>query len=586
MQVQLIDNEEKARMERCKEHARVAGLVFPNETLEYIISNRMMLEIMPKVMIPTLYDFWVHDVQALSGNIKYDYFPHNPYETVINTMPPISFYNDNNPGWVNTFIFYHVLGHVDFFQNNIYYQNTKDDDFYGRALSDKRVIEKLKKEMGEEKRYVDYVIEFSRQIDNLVGFHRELLDVELKKIRESDRVEFYFGEFSRKLIADKKTKTKDYLKDFGLFNKYEKKYGKKGGEEIFFKDVVKKHLEFEELFEKKKKDQVENSDSEKRTDLLSFLMNNSSFVNRGKNKWAKKVMGIVRDTGLYFSPQMRTKIMNEGWASYWHQELFLTDEMMKGNEIAFARVDTGVTMMPKFGLNPYALGLLLFRFIEDMADKGKLDISFQNLKGVEDRKKFDMKIGKGRQHLFSLRENLDDRLFVNYLSDDDFEDFVQKHRLFVVGAKIVVDNFGRPKRQYYIKSRKGKNYRKMLNKTLYHPPHVEVDTEKLSDDELYLVHEFEGRSLVTHMIPDVLTGLSYLWGGNKDSVVQGKVSLETTEFELPKKTLEQMRSEKPPSDEDEIEYQELRVVYRMVNGSITKKTENTETKKIKKGDLI
>ena len=144
---------------------------FQDETLEYIVTNRDLLELSPKVMIPTLYDFWVHDVEVLREKGKYELYPGNPYETVINTRPAISFYNDNNPDWLNVMIFYHVLAHVDFFQNNLYFRHTWDYDFAGEALSDKRVIAKLRADHG---RWVDYVIEFSRSIDNLVGYHTEL----------------------------------------------------------------------------------------------------------------------------------------------------------------------------------------------------------------------------------------------------------------------------------------------------------------------------------------------------------------------------------------------------------------------------
>ena len=119
-------------------------------------------------MIPTLYDYWVHDVEVLREKGRYELYPNNPYETVINTRPAISFYNDNNPDWLNVMIFYHVLAHIDFFQNNVYFRNTWDCDFTGQALSDKRMIAKLRSEKG---RWVDYVIEFTRGIDNLVGFH-------------------------------------------------------------------------------------------------------------------------------------------------------------------------------------------------------------------------------------------------------------------------------------------------------------------------------------------------------------------------------------------------------------------------------
>jgi len=103
--MELIDQHTKKIMEGCKERARKAGLRFQDETLEYIVTNRDLLELSPKLMIPTLYDYWVHDVEVLKEKGKYELYPSNPYETVINTRPAISFYNDNNPDWLNVMIF-------------------------------------------------------------------------------------------------------------------------------------------------------------------------------------------------------------------------------------------------------------------------------------------------------------------------------------------------------------------------------------------------------------------------------------------------------------------------------------------------
>ena len=63
-------------------------------------------------------------------------------------------------------IFYHVLGHIDFFQNNIFFKHTWGDDFLGQARADKRLIARLRSEYG---RWVDYVIEFARGADNISG---------------------------------------------------------------------------------------------------------------------------------------------------------------------------------------------------------------------------------------------------------------------------------------------------------------------------------------------------------------------------------------------------------------------------------
>ena len=116
--MKLINHHTKKIMEGCKERAQDVGLKFDQESLEYIVTNSDLIELQPKIMIPTMYDFWVNDVEIIQGKEKYKVFPHNPYETVINSRPAISFYNDNNPDWLNVMIFYHVLAHIDFFQNN------------------------------------------------------------------------------------------------------------------------------------------------------------------------------------------------------------------------------------------------------------------------------------------------------------------------------------------------------------------------------------------------------------------------------------------------------------------------------------
>ena len=69
--------------------------------------------------------------------------------------------------------------------------------------------------------------------------------------------------------------------------------------------------------------------------------------------------------------------MNEGWASYWHENLFLQDDRIEGHEVDFARTHAGVTSMPRVGLNPYALGMRLFYYIEQLVDKGKYSIGFK-----------------------------------------------------------------------------------------------------------------------------------------------------------------------------------------------------------------
>jgi len=534
--MELIDQHTKSIMEGCKVRARAAGLTFEDESLEYVVTNRDLLELSPKVMIPTLYDYWVHDVEVLKGKGKYELYPSNPYETVINTRPAISYYNDNNPDWLNVMIFYHVLGHIDFFQNNLYFRHTWDYDFTGEALSDKRVIAKLRADHG---RWVDYVIEFARGIDNLVGYYAVLGgSFPIDSGMEDERLDYYFDVFLQEV---KKAKTGQYIKEIERYNQCRHEMGNLCVES-FFAVVDRKYPEFNALFAKHK--EKKNSTP---LDVIQYIMSHSEFLNKEENRWMQSVIQVTRKTSLFFQPQIRTKIMNEGWASYWHEVLFLQDDRIKGHEVDFARVNAGVTAMPRVGLNPYALGMRLFYQIESLADKGRLSWDFNKLTDSLQREKFDAKAGKGREYIFYIRENFSDFTFINQFVN---QDFVDSHKLFVAGKRL---NEEKMVWEYYVKSRDAGAYRRMLLSSLYHPPHVTIDHEKTQKTgTLYLNHKFEGKPLLKEFIPNTLLGIEYLWGG--------PVELETTEVKTAPSRLERPRLTEPPRQKT-VEWQ--RVIYSM-----------------------
>jgi stage V sporulation protein R len=497
--MELVSQHVKGIMEECKLRARDQGLRFDDETLEYIVTNRDMIELSPKVMIPTLYDYWVHDVRVLSGKGMYEAYPSNPYETVINTRPAISYYNDNNPDWLNVMIFYHVLGHIDFFQNNLFYKNTWDIDLTGQALSDKRIIAQLRSEKG---RWVDYVIEFSRGIDNLVGYQKELNHTIMNDTRQQlSRTDFYFDIFLQKI---KNISHHEYLKEINRFNDNHK------GQEDFFDPVISQYPEFEELYKKEAAIKIKPE-----LDVVEYILQHSPFLKIEKNAWIKSVIQIVKSTSLYFQPQIRTKIMNEGWASYWHAYLFMRDKRISGHETDFAKVNASVTSMPKVGLNPYALGMRLFEYIKDMEDKGCYSFDYMFLKDETARKNYNQHKNSGHEFTLKVRENFNDFTFINTFID---QEFVAKHNLFVAGKRF---NQARMTWEYYIKSKRADDYKEMVIDTLYHPPEIFVDKVHTKEGILYLNHKFENKPLKIDFIENTMVGIEYLWGG--------PVCLETSE---------------------------------------------------------
>jgi stage V sporulation protein R len=534
--MQLIDQHAKAIMEECKVRAKDAGLQFESDTLEYIVSNRDLLELSPKVMIPTLYDYWVNDVEVLKEIGKYKAFPHNPYETVINSRPAISFYNDNNPDWLNIMIFYHVLAHIDFFQHNRLFANTWNDDFVGQALADKRLIASLRSEHG---RWVDYAIEFSRGINNLNGYFNELMRRNFPGDgNPPTALDFYFGDFLQEMV---KASESEVYNEVARYNALAEK-DENVAENLFFSEVKSKYPEFQNKYNQ----YLSKTETEiPPMDLVEFIRDNSPFLRREKNKWVKSVMSVVRNTAVYFEPQIRTKIINEGWASYWHDELFRRDERIKGHEIAYAKINAMVTSVSRVGLNPYAIGLRLIQYVEELADKGKLTFAFQKIENIEQRESYDRQTSRGKEAIFNLRSNFSDfTLIKTFVS----QEFVDKNNLFVTGKRYDED---REVYQYYVKSRKAEDYQTMLIESLYHPPLIFADTGKTTDERLYLVHKFEGKPLIHDFIENTMLGIEYLWGA--------PVHLETTELVA-----------KNEYGEDP-EWEPRKVIYIMKNRRLSKK---------------
>lgn len=496
--MEIISQHTKAIMEECKHRARDAGLRFDDESLEYIVTNQDMLELSPKGMIPTLYDFWVHDLQTIKGKKEYELYPHNPFETVINTRPAISYYNDNNPDWLNVMIFYHVLGHVDFFQNNGYFRHTWNDDFAGVALADKRLMNSLRSQHG---RWVDYVVEFARSLDNVTGYYGELSELNIPDNHSLKRLDYFFDVFLQKV---QKVSDPEYLKELDLYNRI-RRQRKEQSESAFISEIKSRYPEFETNYEKYKQ-----TYRPKDKDILGYLINCSPFLNKEENEWMKSLLQIVRGTALYFEPQRRTKIINEGWASYWHNELFLADDRICGHEADYARINAFVTSVPKVGLNPYAVGVRLFEHIRAYANCGKFTYEFDKTLNVKNRLEFDKETGAGRDKLFKIRENLCDFTFINtYVK----QDFVDRYNLVVIGQRI---NQQRMSREFYIKSKRAEDYKKMILDGLIHPPHIMVDESKTTNEMLSLKHDYEGKQLVPEYIENVMIGLEFLWGGQSN----------------------------------------------------------------------
>jgi stage V sporulation protein R len=258
------------------------------------------------------------------------------------------------------------------------------------------------------------------------------------------------------------------------------------------------------LEEQRKKLEQQNKQSRRNPaspekDVLLFLLQNAPL-----EQWQHDVLNIVRDEAYYFAPQAQTKIMNEGWATYWHSTIMTRHAMIEKDLICYADHCSGTLAGSRTRLNPYKLGLELYRDIEDRWNRGAFGEEYERCDNHLEKKNWDKKTGLGRQKIFEVRRIHNDLTFI-----DEFLtlDFCREHKLFSFGYN--------PDANYYeIESREFPKIKERLlfNLTNRGRPFIAVrDGNYKNRGELFLEHRYNGVELEMNYAKDTLANLHRLW---------------------------------------------------------------------------
>ncbi|HEX5707870.1 MAG TPA: SpoVR family protein, partial [Pyrinomonadaceae bacterium] len=225
-------------------------------------------------------------------------------------------------------------------------------------------------------------------------------------------------------------------------------------------------------------------------DLLYYLMRNSPTL----SDWQRDIVSIIHEEMQYFIPQMQTKTMNEGWASFWHARIMRELELTDTELIEFADLHSGVVSPHKGQLNPYYLGYKIFEDIERRWDAPT----------EREREKFGRAGGEGRAKIFEVREVESDVSFLrNYLT----EELCEELDLFVY--ELVDDE------EWTVTEKRWERVRDQLvsNMTNFGFPYIVVaDGDYNGNRELYLKHQYEGAELDGLYARKVLEHVYTLWG--------------------------------------------------------------------------
>jgi stage V sporulation protein R len=227
--------------------------------------------------------------------------------------------------------------------------------------------------------------------------------------------------------------------------------------------------------------------------------------------WQRELVRIVRKLAQYFDPQAQTKVMNEGWATFWHYTILnrlhekgLVDD---GFMLEFLKSHTNVIAQPAYdskaygGLNPYALGFALFCDLRRICEKPDAEDRawFPDIAGGDWHKTLD----------FAMRNFKDESFIGQYMSPRLIRDF----HLFAIAdhedeRELVVDSI-HDERGY-------KRVRTLLAQQ--HAQHIRVPDvqviryERNGDRSLTLRHHRRRGRPLTDAAAQVVAHLRRLWG--------------------------------------------------------------------------
>ena len=418
---------------------------------------------------PVRYPHWRWGMEFLQMEKGYEYGLQKIYEMVINTAPSYAYLLDNNTHMDQKLVMAHVFGHVDFFTNNAWFGHTNRKMLDQMANHAARVARHADRHGVNE---VESFIDAALSIENLIDPHRDHIR------RERGRSE---SDIERASLSDGviKLPARSYMDRY--INPPEA--------------MAEQRLRHQEQLQ-----QMQRFPEEPARDVMGFVLRYGRM-----SRWQQDVLAIIRDEAYYFAPQGQTKIMNEGWASYWHTTMMTRDLLTDAELIDYADHHSGTTATRPGQLNPYKLGLELLRHVEERWDKGRFGVDWGRCDDWRARDAWDTGAGLGREKLFEVRRSHNDVTFIDAFLD---EDFVARHGLFTTA-------YDPRSKRWQVDSREFAKVKQQLLQMLATRgnPRIHVtDGNHANRGELEITHTHEGMDLQLDWAETTLGNLARLWG--------------------------------------------------------------------------
>ncbi len=431
-----------------------------------VIPAQKMLEIMA-YRLPVNYSHWSFGRDFERQRTQYEYMGGIPYEVVLNSNPSRAFLMRTNPYPIQVLVMAHVYAHNDFMKNNVHFRRTRRDMLTSASEAAAR-FRKYEEDYGIGE--VESLIDSAHALQ----WHSEddLVETSVRdEAKPAPRPEQHTGPFADLFAYDEQQQPKSFEE-----RRQETRQAKK------------------------------KLPAEPESDLLRFIMRHSP---RGFEEWELDVLNGIRDQAVYFQPQRKTKVMNEGWASFWHtrimnrlfQDGYLTPEEHGYYNLYNARV---LASNP-FGLNPYLLGVKTFQNIEERYNTGRFGTEWERSE-APDKWTLDLKTGQGREKVFETRRTHMDWFFLDEFMN---KQVVENAELYIYASHVQGHT-----EEFAVEETNWRVVKDLVVRSFAHSgiPLIKVmDGDYGGKRELYLKHFFEGLPLDEEYARNTMKQVYFLW---------------------------------------------------------------------------
>ncbi len=429
-----------------------------------ICDSGQMLAYMAYSGMPSHYPHWSYGKAYEKLKTLYDHGVSGlPYEMVINSTPSLAYLMRDNTLCLQILTMAHVYAHNDFFQNNFTFRSTRPEFTIGTFKANAQRVRSYIEDpsIGQEK--VESILDAAHALS--LQCRRNLA---VRKLTRSE---------NEARLLEAAEPPADPFRHIHRRPEY-----------------TAPHLH---------KDPVVPEE-----DLLLFIADHNPYL----AEWEKDLLAIVHSEAMYFIPQIETKIMNEGWASYWHKRILEALDLPQGLHLEFLVRHNQVVRPIPGSINPYHLGLRIWEHLatrsttpspEERERRGPLPPA--PLETIFHVREVDRDVSFLRRFLTEeLARELDlfryepkgDDLVVSHIADDDGWTQVKETLLRSVGMGTV--------------------------------PVIRIEDADFGHSRtLYLRHTHDNRDLQLEAAEKTLAYLHRLWGHDvaMETVVNGKRTL-------------------------------------------------------------